>query len=62
MLGQGRARADRPSDRHAGQLSPSRRHSKKMKITSGLVFRGDVRYGGSTLPQDYSVAQYVWRK
>ncbi len=39
-----------------------RRHLKKMKITSGSVFRGDVRYGGSNLPLDYSVAHYAWQK
>jgi integrase len=35
-----------------------RRHLKQSHITSGSVFRGDPRYGGSSLPLEYSVAHY----
>src|SRR5712691_9376973 len=33
-----------------------RRHLKQSHITSGSVFRGDPRYGGSPMPLEYSVA------
>ena len=36
-----------------------RRHLKQSHITSGSVFRGDPRYGGSPLPLEYSVAHYA---
>ena len=39
-----------------------RRHLKQSHITSGSVFRGDPRYGGSPLPLEYSVAHYAWQK
>jgi integrase/recombinase XerD len=39
-----------------------RRHLKQNRITSGSVFRGDSRYGGSPLPLEYSVAHYAWQK
>ena len=39
-----------------------RRHFKQSHITSGSVFRGDPRYGGSSLPLEYSVAHYAWQK
>ncbi len=39
-----------------------RRHLKHSKISSGSVFRGDQRYGGSNRPLDYSVAHYAWQK
>jgi integrase/recombinase XerD len=39
-----------------------RRHLKQSRITSGSVFRGDPRYGGSPLPLEYSVAHYAWQK
>ncbi len=39
-----------------------RRHLKHSGITSGSVFRGDPRYGGSTLPLDYTVAHRAWQK
>jgi integrase/recombinase XerD len=39
-----------------------RRHLKESRITSGSVFRGDPRYGGSPLPLEYSVAHYAWQK
>ena len=39
-----------------------RRHLKQSRITSGSVFRGDPRYGGSPLPLEYSVVHYAWRK
>jgi integrase/recombinase XerD len=37
-------------------------HLKQSHITSGSVFRGDPRYGGSPLPLEYSVAHYAWQK
>ena len=39
-----------------------RRHLKHSHITSGSVFRGDPRYGGSPLPLEYSVVHYAWQK
>jgi site-specific recombinase XerD len=39
-----------------------RRHLKRSKISSGSLFRGDQRYGGSNRPLDYSVAHYAWQK
>lgn len=39
-----------------------RRHLKQSHITSGSVFRGDPRYGGGTLPLEYSVVHYAWQK
>lgn len=39
-----------------------RRHFKQSHITSGSVFRGDPRYGGSSLPLTYSVVQKAWQK
>lgn len=30
--------------------------------TSGSLFRGDPRFGGSTLPLEYSVVHYAWQK
>ncbi len=39
-----------------------RRHLKQSRITSGSVFRGDPRYGGSPLPLEYSVVHYAWQK
>ncbi|BCL82207.1 tyrosine recombinase XerD [Ktedonobacteria bacterium brp13] len=39
-----------------------RRYLKQSRITSGSVFRGDPRYGGSPLPLEYSVAHYAWHK
>jgi integrase/recombinase XerD len=39
-----------------------RRHLKQSHITSGSVFRGDPRYGGSPLPLEYSVVHYAWQK
>src|SRR5215469_17593411 len=39
-----------------------RRHLKQSQITSGSVFRGDPRYGGSPLPLEYSVVHYAWQK
>jgi integrase len=39
-----------------------RRHLKHSHITSGSVFRGDPRYGGSPLPLDYTVVQKAWQK
>jgi integrase/recombinase XerD len=39
-----------------------RRHLKQSHITSGSVFRGDPRYGGSPLPLEYSVTHYAWQK
>lgn len=39
-----------------------RRHLKQSGITSGSVFRGDPRYGGSPLPLEYSVVHYAWQK
>lgn len=39
-----------------------RRHLKQSHISSGSVFRGDPRYGGSPLPLEYSVAHYAWQK
>ncbi len=39
-----------------------RRHLKLSKMTSGSLFRGDQRYGGSNRPLDYSVAHYAWQK
>ena len=39
-----------------------RLHLKQSHITSGSVFRGDPRYGGSPLPLEYSVAHYAWQK
>ena len=39
-----------------------RRHLKQNRITSGSVFRGNPRYGGSPLPLEYSVAHYAWQK
>jgi integrase/recombinase XerD len=39
-----------------------RRHLKVTQITSGSIFRGDARYGGSNRPLDYSVAHYAWGK
>jgi site-specific recombinase XerD len=39
-----------------------RRHLKQSHITSGSVFRGDPRYGGSPLPLDYTVVQKAWQK
>jgi integrase/recombinase XerD len=39
-----------------------RRHFKQSHITSGSVFRGDPRYGGSPLPLHYTVVQKAWQK
>lgn len=39
-----------------------RRHLKHSHITSGSVFRGDPRYGGSPLPLHYTVVQKAWQK
>ena len=39
-----------------------RRHLKQNRLTSGSVFRGDPRYGGSPLPLEYSVVHYAWQK
>ncbi len=39
-----------------------RGHLKLSHITSGSVFRGDPRYGGSPLPLEYSVVHYAWQK
>jgi integrase/recombinase XerD len=39
-----------------------RRHLKHSHITSGSVFRGDPRYGGSPLPLTYSVVHKAWQK
>lgn len=39
-----------------------RRHFQQHHITSGSIFRGDPRYGGSPLPLEYSVAHYAWQK
>ena len=39
-----------------------RRYLKQSHITSGSVFRGDPRYGGSPLPLEYSVVHYAWQK
>ncbi len=39
-----------------------RRHLKHSHITSGSVFRGDPRHGGSPLPLEYSVVHYAWQK
>ncbi|HEY7417282.1 MAG TPA: tyrosine-type recombinase/integrase, partial [Ktedonobacteraceae bacterium] len=39
-----------------------RGHLKQSCITSGSVFRGDPRYGGSPLPLEYSVVHYAWQK
>ncbi len=39
-----------------------RRHFKHSHITSGSVFRGDPRYGGSPLPLTYSVVHNAWQK
>jgi hypothetical protein len=39
-----------------------RRHLKQNHLTSGSVFRGDPRYGGSSLPLEYSVVHYAWQK
>ncbi len=39
-----------------------RRHLKQSRITSGSVFRGDPRYGGSPLPLEYSVVHYAWQR
>jgi integrase/recombinase XerD len=39
-----------------------RRYLKQSRITSGSVFRGDPRYGGSPLPLEYSVVHYAWQK
>jgi integrase/recombinase XerD len=39
-----------------------RHHLAQSDIQSGPVFRGDQRYGGSTLPLEYSVAHYAWQK
>jgi integrase/recombinase XerD len=39
-----------------------RRHLKQSHITSGSIFRGDPRYGGSPLPLDYTVVQKAWQK
>lgn len=39
-----------------------RRHLKQSRITSGSVFRGDPRYGGSPLSLEYSVVHYAWQK
>jgi integrase/recombinase XerD len=39
-----------------------RRHLKHSHITSGSIFRGDPRYGGSPLPLEYSVVHYAWQK
>ena len=39
-----------------------RRHLKQSHITSGSVFRGDPRYGGSSLPLEYSVVHHAWQK
>lgn len=39
-----------------------RRHLKQNHLTSGSVFRGDPRYGGSPLPLEYSVVHYAWQK
>jgi integrase/recombinase XerD len=39
-----------------------RRHLKQSHISSGSVFRGDPRYGGSSLPLEYSVVHHAWQK
>ena len=39
-----------------------RRHLKQSHITSGSIFRGDPRYGGSPLPLDYTVVHKAWQK
>ncbi len=39
-----------------------RRHLKQSGITSGSVFRGDPKYGGSMLPLSYTVAHKAWQK
>src|SRR6266568_5383268 len=39
-----------------------RRHLRQNHLTSGSVFRGDPRYGGSPLPLEYSVVHYAWQK
>ncbi len=38
------------------------RHLKQSGITAGSIFRGDPRYGGSTLPLDYTVVHKAWQK
>lgn len=37
-------------------------HLAAANITSGSVFRGDQRHGGSAQPLDYSVAHFAWHK
>ena len=37
-----------------------KRHLKASGITAGSVFRGDPRYGGSSLPLDYSTLRRAW--
>src|SRR6266699_914858 len=39
-----------------------RRHLKQSGITAGSIFRGDPRYGGSTLPLDDTVVHKAWQK
>jgi len=39
-----------------------RRHLRVSRITSGSVFRGDPRYGGSNLPVGYTTARAAWRR
>lgn len=39
-----------------------RRHLKLSRIRSGSVFRGDPRYGGSTLPLDYTTVRRAWQR
>lgn len=39
-----------------------RRHLKASRITSGSVFRGDPRYGGSNLPLGYTTVRVAWHR
>lgn len=39
-----------------------RRHLKLSRLRSGSVFRGDPRYGGSTLPLDYTTVRRAWQR
>jgi integrase/recombinase XerD len=39
-----------------------RRYLKHSRITAGSLFRGDPRYGGSSLPLDYSVLRKAWQR
>jgi site-specific recombinase XerD len=34
----------------------------QQRLTSGSLFRGDPRHGGSAMPLEYSVVHYAWQK